>query len=464
MALEILTYLFAGSGLGSMVLAARSVPSAPGALVRRRPLAWGSALLVGGCAVMALAAWSTHEDVHYDDFGSAMTLLAAIAGGALVLLGLGPFLALLLGVAGRRSVLARDRARSVPAIVATMSATALAVTVVIVAAAATSQNRAGYRPEARPGALLVHGFSAADAPAALAAVRRELPGVPVVETYRGIRPYSLHADGADLPERYGAVTSGVIGDGALLRYLTGDPSTPYEENTAVVVTPGDAEVASVTIEHNLLGQDGDTAPVVKQVPAVVVRPSDPSVEEVFLPVKVFRDLGQDLRPDALIVDPSVHSTSETEQRRLDRSLGGVAQTYVERGYRPPSDWRIAVVAVVVAAVVVALAGALVAAGGADAPSDAPSDARSWQAAARRAALAAAIGTAVGVAAGCLAGLLIAWPATTSSAWEPPPRAGFATPWPWIAALAAGLPVLAPVLTAAVAAPVLTVRARRSARR
>ncbi|MEU8171833.1 hypothetical protein AB0C14_03065 [Microbispora hainanensis] len=78
MALEILTYLFAGCGLGSMVLAARAVPSVPGALVRRRPLVWGSALLVGGCATMALAAWSTREDVHYDDFGSAMTLLVAV--------------------------------------------------------------------------------------------------------------------------------------------------------------------------------------------------------------------------------------------------------------------------------------------------------------------------------------------------------------------------------------------------
>lgn len=458
MALEILTFLFAVFGLGSMVLAARSVPSAPGALVRRRCLVWGSALLVGGCVIMALAAWSTHEDVHYDDFGSAVTLLVATVGGALVLLGLGPFLALLLGVAGRWSVLARDRARTVPWIVATMSATALAVTVVIVAAAATSQNRADYRPEARPGALLVRYFSEADAPAALAAVRRELPGVPVVQTYRHreIRPYSLHADGADLPEQDGVVTSGVIGDGALLRYLTADPSTPYKENTAVVVTTGDTEVASVTIEYSLFGRDDDTAPVVEQVPAVVVRPADPSVEEVFLPAKVFRDLGQDLRPDALIVDPSVHTTSETEQRRLDRSLGGVAQTYVERGYQPPSDWRI----VVVAAVVVALAGALVAAGGSGARPGTRSGARSWRAAARRAALAAALGTVVGVAAGCLAGLLLAWPVTTSSAWEPPPRAGFATPWPWIAALAAGLPVLA----AAVAAPVFTARVRRSARR
>ncbi|WP_169986879.1 hypothetical protein [Microbispora sp. H10836] len=64
---EILTFLFAGFGLGSAVLAARSVPSAPSALVRRRPLVWGAALLVSGFAIMALAAWSTHEDVHYDD-------------------------------------------------------------------------------------------------------------------------------------------------------------------------------------------------------------------------------------------------------------------------------------------------------------------------------------------------------------------------------------------------------------
>ncbi|GIH66272.1 hypothetical protein [Microbispora siamensis] len=474
MAAEILTFLFAGFGLGAVVLAARSVPSVPGALVRRRPLIWGSALLVSGCLIMALAAWSTHEDGHYDDFGSAMTLLVAMTGGALVLLGLGPFLTLLLGVAARCSVrplppvrlaacdLARDRARTVPAIVTMMLATALAVTVVIVAAAATEQNRADYAPQARPGALLVRYFSAADAPAALAAIQRVLPGVPVVQSFRQreIRPYSLHAGNVDLPERYGVVTSGVIGDGALLRYLTGDPSTPYEENTAVVVTADDVEVRSVTIRYDSSGGDA-TAPMVKQIPAVVARPADPSTKEVFLPAQVFRDLGEDLEPDELIVDPSVHGTSEIERQRLDRRLGGVAQTYVERGYQPPSGWRI----VVAVAVVVALGGALVAAGGIPGarsrhvPRGAGSAARPRWSAACRAGLAAFIGTAVGVAAGCLIGLLLAWPVTTSSGWEPAPRVGFATPWPSIAALVAGLPVLAAAVAGSVRTAVWPVRSR-----
>lgn len=347
-----------------------------------------------------------------------------------------------------------------------MVATALAVTVIIVAAAAAEQNRADYKPEARSGALLVRYFSAADAPAVLAAVRRELPGVPVVQTYRHreIRPYSLHAGDVDLPERHGVITSGVIGDGALLRYLTGDPSTPYEENTAVVVTADDVEVGSVTIEYDLIGQ-GATAPAIKQIPATAARPADPSTKEVFLPARVFRDLGRDLEPDELIVDPSVHSTSEMERQRLDRRLGDVAQTYVERGYQPPSGWRI----VVAVAVVVALGGALVAAGrvpGARSrrvpPRAGGPDARPRWSAACRAGLAAAIGTAVGVAAGCLIGLLLAWPVTTSSWWEPAPRAGFATPWPSIAALAAGLPVLAAAVAASVRTAVRPVRSRTPA--
>ncbi|GII82307.1 hypothetical protein Ssi03_02970 [Sphaerisporangium siamense] len=61
-------------------------------------------------------------------------------------------------------------------------------------------------------------------------------------------------------------------------------------------------------------------------------------------------------------------------------------------------------------------------------------------------LGTACGTVIGAAAGSTIGLLLAWPMTTSVEWEPvPSRVGFDTPWPSIAALAIGLPVLTAAL-------------------
>lgn len=62
----------------------------------------------------------------------------------------------------------------------------------------------------------------------------------------------------------------------------------------------------------------------------------------------------------------------------------------------------------------------------------------------RAALAAACGTVTGLPAGCVVGLLLAWPYTTSSDWEAPPRVPFETPWVPIGLLAVALPLLAAV--------------------
>ncbi|MEU9891777.1 hypothetical protein [Sphaerisporangium sp. NPDC051011] len=468
---EMILGILAACVIGSVGFTARSVPEGRRPGVRRRHLAWGLVLSVIGFLVMALTAWSTHEDQHYDDFGSAMTALAAMMGGALFLLGLGPVVSWLLGMLGRLTVrlpppirlaardVAGDRARTAPAVAATMAATALAITIMIIVFAVTAQNRAGYHPQARPGTLLVHGLSPDEAPVVHAAVQRELPGVPIVQSDRQRNGHlSLEVENADLPDLENVSPAGLIGDRALLCYLTGDPSTPYAENTVVVVTAQDVDIDTVTVIYDSESSPKGGSLLEKSVPATVAKPADPDVEGVFIPAKVVRDLGLDLEPEQLIIDPSLHRTSAIEQARLDRRLGDTATTYVERGFQASTGWRMFVVAAVVVAFGCAFAGTgraggsrsrrvLLRVGG--------STAIQRLFAACRVGLGAACGAVMGAAVGCTIGLLLAWPMTTSVDWDPMPRVGFDTPWLLIAALVIGLPVLAAALAGLL--PVRTAR-------
>jgi hypothetical protein len=176
------------------------------------------------------------------------------------------------------------------------------------------------------------------------------------------------------------------------------------------------------------------------------------VNEVFIPTKVIRDLGLRPEPDRLIVDPSAHRTTEAEQDRIDQRLGDGASTYVERGFQASTEWM----AVVAVGVVVALGSALVAGGRAGTGGRSRrvllrvSDGSALALrvfAASRAGWSMLCGTALGTAAGCVIGLLLAWPMTTSSDWEVLPRVSFQTPWWAMAALVAGLPVLAGIIAA-----------------
>ncbi|GII91946.1 hypothetical protein Ssi02_21770 [Sinosporangium siamense] len=448
-----------------VVFAARSAPDD-----RHGPVLWhylvlGTLLTVIGLVVMGLTAWYTHEDVHYDDFGSAMTFLAAMLGGTLFLLGLGPFIPWLLGVLGRHAVrlpppirlavrdVAGNRTRTAPAIATALISTALAIALMIISFATTAQKRVKYHPEARSGALLVREFSTNEAAAVHAAIRHELPGVPIVQSYRehGPAEIELEIPNVELPFRDGMAPDTYVGDQALLRYLTGDPATPYDENTAVVVTTDESKVVTATllIQHDSVG---GRRPVSKTIPAIGVSPTEPDVQGLFIPAKVMRDLGYQLEQTALIVDPSSHRTSAAEQERIGRRLGDAAVTYVERGFQAPAGW------IVFATVLIAIAfyGALIAPGRTAATSRSrrvllrtgASTAALRLFSACRTGFSAACGTALGAVAGCSIGLLLAWPATTSSGWEDStPRVAFDTPWLTISALVAGLPIL----TAAIAA-------------
>ncbi|MFJ2029730.1 hypothetical protein [Streptosporangium sp. NPDC087985] len=400
-----------------------------------------------------------------------MTALAGLMGGALLLLGLGPFTPWLLGMLGRNAVrlplafrlaarhMADEPARTAPGVATTMSATAVATAVMIITVAVTAQARADYQPEARLGALVVEGFSTDQSATVRAALQHELSGAPIAQNNRQRESGFLNVE---TPDSYTGMEAH-IGDQALLRYLTGDPSTPYDEGTAVVVTADGEEADSARIRYTFSGTDH--SPSTKTIPATTVRPTDPRVGGVFIPANVVQDLGFHLESEQLIIDPSLHRTSAIEQERLDRRLGQTAVTYLERGFQAPTGWLYFVA--VVALIILALAGALatirsVGSRGILLRVSGGSAATLRFFIACRAAFSAACGTAMGASAGCVIGLLLVWPMTTSIDWDPPPRAPFEIPWTPIVALVAGLPVLAAAI-AALASPRWLIRSNLSSR-
>ncbi|MEU7001454.1 hypothetical protein [Nonomuraea sp. NPDC046570] len=433
---------------------------------RADSMARGTAVAMVGITVVALTAWSTREDTHYDDFGSVMTVLAGIYGGSLLILGLGPFVPWLLGVLGRNAVhlprVFRPAARHVGGIPArtaagvatTMVGTAVATALMIIAPAVTAHGRANYYPEARPGALVVEVFSAEQAATVRAAVQHELPGVPITEAGSDTGPGHLAVSSPDI-----IWTEPYIGDQALLRYLTGKPSTPYDKGTAVLVSTDEEEVASVRIEYTSAGTDD--SPSGENIPVITIRSPDPRFGRLFIPREAAISLGFRPQPERLIIDPSHYRVSATEQERLDRRLSGTAVTYVERGYQAATEWRY----VVAVMILIALAGALAATRAAGSKrillriSGGSAVALRFLTACR-AAVSAACGTAIGATAGCFIGLCLAWPLTTSIDWDPPPRPPFETPWTAIAILIAGLPVLSAAV-AALASPTWLTRSPRT---
>ncbi|WP_143078883.1 hypothetical protein [Nonomuraea pusilla] len=434
----------------SVVLAALSAPRRRHGRVRRRYARVGAASAAAGLAVLAFAASSTAEDQHYDDFGSAMTALAAMAGGGLLVLGLGPAVPWLLGLLGRQAArlpspfrpaarhLAAGTVRAALAVTTTVTATAIAVTVTIVSAATTAQDRARYVPEAVPGALVVGEFGPAEVASVRAAVEQRLPGVPVVERGLPRERVSVELDSS-------SVSAPFVGDQALLRYLTGAPPARYDEGVVVVVTADGENSGSVRIRRD--SSDPGGSPSYATFPAVTVRPADPRIHEVFVPAKIMHDLGIAVDPLELIIDPAVHRATQADQERLEGRLGEAFSVGLEQDFQASTWWLFPVGTLMF----IALLGALAAmrwagsdrvlrriAGG--------SAATLRLLAASRAVLGAACGSVMGTVAGCVTGLLLRWPMTTSSGWEAPPRAPFETPWGWIAVLAA-LPVLAAAIVA-----------------
>jgi hypothetical protein len=205
---------------------------------------------LAGVALMGRGAWLGREDSRYAAIDFLGTLLIALIGAGLLVAGLGPLPSWLLEISGpyaerlplplRLAVrdLAQRRLRAVLAITLAMMATAFASALTVVAVGETTQSRAEYSPQARPGTLLVRpsamfarSFPAADVGTVRAALERELPAVPIAQSERPSSAswhFSAEAENVDIPEEV-VYWDQAIGDEKLLRYLTGDRSTPYDE-------------------------------------------------------------------------------------------------------------------------------------------------------------------------------------------------------------------------------------------
>ncbi|MET8005701.1 hypothetical protein [Nonomuraea glycinis] len=441
---------------GSVALAMLSAPRHRRTPVQGSRLLWGAVLAVVGLSVMVRIAWARYEEFAYEELEAAMHLLMSTVGGAVLFLGLGPFVSWALTLPDRLAVrlprplrlparrLAGHQPGTAGGVAMTMVATGVATAVMIVAMAQTARDRASFPPQAPHGALVVRVSSEQEAKVARAALRQEIPSAPIVQsegTGKGYLIY-LHNDLSGMDPH--------IGDQALLGYLTGDPSTLYDEGRAVLVTSEDVGDTTLNVGYSLQTPSGET--VRRTIPAIAVKPADPGRTDLFIPAKVLRDLGVGLAPNRLIIDPAFHRTSAAEQERLDHRLGIGMPSYVERGFKPSTGWLF----VFVPMILVALVGALVATGSV-------ADGLRWRRvllrvtggsgvrlrsyAVCRTWLAAACGTALGVAAGTATGLLLAWPGTAENGYDPLPRVAFDTPWLPIAALAGGLPLLAAALAA-----------------
>lgn len=450
---------------GSVTVAMLSAPRNRHVRIRRRLLAGGFFLSLFGVLMMVVGAYEAREESRYGVFEWYASMMATLVGGGLLLFGLGPFVSWLLEILDRCAerlplpvrLAARDlagrRAVTAPAIAMTMLATACCIALTIIAVGVTAMNRADYLPQARPGTFLVDQYAVENTDAVRAAIQRELPGVPLTQREMPILPSGEHrhfsADARNVYQSDEAVyPNEVIGDERLLRYLTGDRSTPYDEGTAVVVTTAAVRVDSVRIFYGV--NENDVPMTSRTIPAVVARTVDPHMETIFVPSKVVRDIGYHLTPGALIVDPSVRRVSAEEQERLDGQLGDVANVHVERGFQASTGWTVGTAV----ALLVALGGAL-AAGGGKATGSRPgrvlrraghgsAAAFRWFGASRT-GLSALCGTVLGAVAGCPIGMSLFWPWTASTTWDAPSRVPFDIPWLTIAAVVAGLPVLAAAL-------------------
>ncbi|MEV6158983.1 hypothetical protein AB0L53_52510 [Nonomuraea sp. NPDC052129] len=333
------------------------LPGVRGPAWRRRFVVVGLFVSFASFLLMGLGAWWGHEDSRYGAFESLGILLITLIGAGLLVAGLGPLPAMLLEVTGPYAerlplpfrLAARDladrRVRAVLAITVVMMASAFGIALTVIAVGQTTQSRAEYSPRARPDTLLVQPnplfagpFSAADAETIRAVIERDLPGVPIAQSERPSaesRFFRASAENVEIPEEV-VYWDQAIGDEKLLRYLTGDQSTPYDEGTAVVITSAEVKVDSVELSYEINENDETTT---RTVPAVSTRAADPHMETIFVPSKIVRDLGYQLQPEELIVDPTLRRVTVQEQKRLDDRLDdAVAKAYVEQVVLCLSRW------------------------------------------------------------------------------------------------------------------------------
>ncbi|WP_329519828.1 FtsX-like permease family protein [Spirillospora sp. NBC_01491] len=376
-----------GSGLVAAYLPARQAARAEvvAALAGRRdggrvrlgrPLA-GAVLIVAG-VVLSLVGVRFWRELGAAFGATAITIgcvlvapwLVAAAGRA------ARFLPLPLRLAVRDG--SRNRARSAPVVAAIMAAVAGITALAIGGASDFQQERREYERRLPPGSALLRA-PADRAAEAGRAVRRELPGVPLVElrTLPGEesgcesgRPQECPGVAFTAEHGPGEITiDNVVAGAKEARFLLGrdDPAVTAALAAGKVVFFGakPPQDAVTTARVSVWEANGGRQRTLKTVPGLpaVTLPGDPHAR-VLVPPEVARRIGVPPRTEAFGVDRAEHRVTGAEEARLKEVLldygkdgGGV---YVERGFTG-SFGRTTLLLGVVGAVL-ALGGSLIATG------------------------------------------------------------------------------------------------------
>ncbi|WUH96997.1 hypothetical protein OHR68_26055 [Spirillospora sp. NBC_00431] len=355
-------------------LAGRRDPS--GATRRGWPIA-GGVLVLGGMAMSVLGVRVLRE------FGAAFGAAAIVLGLVVAcpsIVGatgrLAPRLPLPLRLAVRDG--ARNRARTAPAVAAIMAAVAGVTALAIGGASDFRQDQIEYRATLPMGTTMILA-PRTGADKAEQAIRRDLPGVPVLplkvlpgpggycESDAAVCPALVFTAPEDLEVTTG-VLENVVGGPREARLLLGrdDPAVTSALEAGKVVlfqarpTSGGTTTATVTTWENDAQR---TLRRIEGLPAVAAS-GDPHVRAI-VPPEVARKIGMPVRTEAFGVDRADHRVTEAEQARLERTMsafdiGFEHEVYVERGFTESFGGVASLLAAVAA--VLALGGALIATG------------------------------------------------------------------------------------------------------
>ncbi|WP_405088659.1 FtsX-like permease family protein [Microbispora sp. NBC_01389] len=447
-----------------------------------RPLL-GAVLVVAGLAATAASA---RHGVHWIAASALVTQLGLVA--------LVPTLVRLVGGAAARLPLplrfavrdaVRNRGRTAPAVAAVMT-TVVALTAIGIAWRASAVSPSPYlrdRPQGPAGSLWI---SAAGLTPQLwdrvrAAVLRELPaGVPLVEG-RALATKAGVPLGVSLPEPvrsgnrpilfldrgYGGL---LAGDESLLRYVLGreDPEAvaALHAGKAVVLNP--ATVRKGRITANVTRQDAGPLdnPEPISLPAVGVPPTGQGWARAVVAPEVAEKLGYGTVTALLAVNPADYRMSPATADRITAAVEAITSHAVVRleTRRGPVDDSVALLVLAVAAAVLVLGMTFVATALAAVEARPDLETMAAVGAAPRTKRAVVAGQALviallGTTVGVLAGLPPGAAATrVRSSYEPlfvvrpdgvpvlvraePPALLLTIPWPLIALLVVGLPLLA----------------------
>ncbi|GGM93698.1 hypothetical protein GCM10010106_47670 [Thermopolyspora flexuosa] len=380
---------------------------------------------------------------------------------------------------------ARHRTRTACAVAAVMTAATAMSATAITLTSKDAMLRDGYTAAVPVGTTLIDGERVPEQswPEVVAAVGRVLPGVRPVEVHRAReaegRRVRLAVTGAECEIRCGEHAPGPgsgdlpIGDERLLRLVQGrsDPAAAaaFAAGKAVAFDRGLVRDGTLTLDV-LDGRSRKRRSVA--VPAVVATAADPRHAVAVLPEAAVRAAGLTLEVRRLLVDPAERRLDTVAEARLEQELKTVhdaAFVHVERGHR--RDMR-PVLQVLTAAAAVVILGATFAVTGL-AAADLRPDLATMAAVgaaprlrrlvvAGQALVISGLGAAVGLAAGLLAGAAAVWSLAAGPQGAqvryrvedgfltavPPHTPLLEVPWPYLAAVVAGLPLLAALVAGA----------------